>query len=159
MAQQPNIELDPSDLPRKGLDTSPARGWSAGDRPGVITAPGQVPAGGTFGTPGPDTGWALKIIRHVGGDIDANLESVLAALMSARAASFGRAPIPEDLAVAKLLCGMGEGLPLELSARRRRWTTAVPHERSKGRSAVAEVGTEQLRMKPDELRKTLTVGL
>jgi len=159
VAQQPNIELDPSDLPRHGLDTAPARRWSAKDKPGVISAPGQVPSGGTFGTPGPDTGWALKIIRHVGGEMETNLESVLAALMSARAASFGRAPIPEDLAVAKLLCGMGEGLPLELSSRRRRWVNAVPHEPSKGRAAVAEVDLDHLRMKPDELRPTLSSGL
>jgi hypothetical protein len=151
--------LDPSDLPRKGLDPSPARRWSADAKPGVITAPGQVPSGGTFGTPGPDTGWALKIIRHVSPQQDPDAEKVLTALMAARAASFGRAPIPEDLEVAKLLCGMGEGLPLELSARARRWCGAVPHERSKGRSAVAAVDPKQLRMKPDELRKDLVVGL
>lgn len=159
MAQQPNIELDPSDLPRRALDTSPAQRWSAKDKPGVITKPGEVPTGGSFGTPGPDTGWALRIIRHVSPQADPNAEHVLAALMSARAAAFGRAPIPEDLAVAKLLCGMGEGLPLELSAKARRWITAVPHERSKGRTAVAAVERDQLMMKPDELRKDLVVGL
>lgn len=159
MAQQPNIELDPADLPRRGLDPSPARRWSAKEKPGVITAPGQVPTGGTFGTPGPDTGWALKIIRHMAPQQDENTEHVLAALMSARAASFGRAPIPEDLEVAKLLCGMGEGLPLQLSARARKWFHAVPHERSKGRTAVAAVDVAHLRMKPAELRQDLVVGL
>ena len=159
MAQQPNIELDPSDLPRTALNTSAARRWSAKERPGVISNPTQVPRGRGFGTPGPDTGWALKIIRQIGGDIDPNLEHVLVALMSARAASYGRAPVPEDLAVAKLLCGMGEGLPLDLSARRRRWVQAVPHERSKGRTAVAEVVPEHLRMKPDALHHVLSVGL
>lgn len=159
MAQQPNIELDPSDLPRRGLDTSAARRWSVSDKPGVITAPADVPHGGTFGTPGPDTGWALRILHHMAPQQDPNVEQVLVALMSARAASFGRAPIPEDLEVAKLLCGMGEGLPLQLSARARKWFNAVPHEPSKGRSAVAAVDQAQLRMKPDELRKDLVVGL
>jgi hypothetical protein len=159
VAQQPNFELDPSDLPRRGLDTSPARRWSAKSKPGVITGPGEVPSGGSFGTPGPDTGWALKIIRHVSPQQDPDAEKVLAAIMAARAASFGRAPIPEDLEVARLLCGMGEGLPLELSARARRWFAAVPHERSKGRTAVAALDPTQLKMKPDELRKDLVVGL
>jgi len=155
VAQQPNIELDPSDLPQPGLDTSPARRWSPSSKPGVITAPGQVPKGGSFGSPGPDTGWALKIIRHREGEIDRDLEHVFAALMGARAAGFGRAPIPEDLEVAKLLCGIGEGLPLELSARRKQWTHAVPHERSKGRTAVAAVEPEMLAAKPDDLRRAL----
>jgi hypothetical protein len=155
VAQQPNIELDPSDLPRHVLDTAPARRWSGADKPGVITAPGQVPSGAAFGTPGPDTGWALRIIRHAGGDIDGTLTHVYAALMGARAASFGRAPIIEDLDVAKILCGIGEGLPLELSARRRRWQHAVSHDRPKGRTAVAEADPEHLRMKPDALRQAL----
>lgn len=159
MAQQPNIELEPSDLPRVGLDTSAARRWNPADKPGVITAPGQVPRGKGFGTPGPDTGWAVKIVRHIEGDIDPDLEHVLVAIMSARASTFGRAPIPEDLEVAKLLCGMGEGMPLELSARRRNWCGAVPHERSKGRTAVSEVDPELLRQKPAEVRKALTLGL
>jgi hypothetical protein len=159
VAQQPNIELDPADLPRRGLDPSPARRWSGKDKPGVITSPGQMPSGGAFGTPGPDTGYALRIIHHIAPQQDPRTEQVLAALMSARSASFGRAPVREDLDVAKLLCGMGEGLPLQLSARARKWINAVPHEKSKGRTAVAAVTVEQLKMKPNELRQDLVVGL
>jgi hypothetical protein len=159
VAQQPNIELDPSDLPREGLDTAPARAWSASEKPGVITRPGQVPRGKGFGTPGPDTGWALRIIRHIEGDMDPDLEHVLTSLMSARASAYGRAPIPEDLEVAKLLCGIGEGLPLDLSARRKTWLAAVPHERSKGRAAVNDVDKDLLMKKPAEVRQALSLGL
>jgi hypothetical protein len=159
VAQQPNIELEPSDLPRSGLDTSPARRWSPSSKPGVITVPGQVPRGEGFGTPGPDTGWAKKIVRHMEGDIDPDLHHVLVALMSARAAMLGRAPIPEDLEVAKLMCGIGEGLPLELSARRKTWLAAVPHEVSKGRTAVAGVDPILLGQKPAAVRQALSVGL
>lgn len=158
MAQQPNIELDPSDLPREGLDTAPPRRWSPNTKPGVITAPTEVPRGRGFGTPGPDTGWALKIIRHIEGAIDPDLEAVFASLMSARASMFGRAPIPEDLEVAKLLCGIGEGLPLELAARRKRWLAEVPHERAKGRAAVADVDSDLLGQKPAEVRRVLASG-
>ena len=127
-------------------------------RPGMITAPSQKPEGGLFGTPGPDTGYAMRILRKVDGDIDDNVAAVLVSLMSARAAALGRAPIQEDLEVAKLLAGMHERLPSALADRMKRWTEAVSHERwsNRGRLAVAEVPSEQLVMKPDELRGYLT---
>lgn len=109
-----------------------------------------------FGTPGPDTGYALRIIREVEGPLDPDVEAVLVALMSARGSLLGRAPIQEDLEVAKLLAGLADGLPTALSERLDRWTAAVPHERSKGRLAVAEVPVDQFAMKPDDLRGHLT---
>ncbi len=155
MAQQPNIEIDQSDLPRPVLDTSAASRWSPSSKPGVITSPDQVPTGGTFGTPGPDTGWALKIIRKVDPQNDPNLEAVLVALMAARAAALGRAPVPGDLHVAKLFCGMIEGVPDALSERLEKWLAAVPHERSKGRTAVADVDPDLLAEHPDRIRWAL----
>jgi hypothetical protein len=152
VAQQPNIELDPSDLPRAALEPAPARPWKLSSKPGVIAAPSDVPTGKGYGTPGPDTGWALTIIRRLEGAMDPDLESILAALMGARAALFGRAPVPADLEAAKVLSGMGPGLPSELTERLGRWLDAVPHERSKGRTAVADVSSELLRKAPDELR-------
>lgn len=155
MAQQPNIEFTESDLPRTALDTAPARGWSASAKAGVITAPGQVPRGEGFGTPGPDTGWALRIIHRLEPGLERNLEAVLVGLMGARAAAFGRAPVRQDLEVAKLLCGIGEGLAAALTERVNRWVAAVPHERSKGMCAVADVDQAILLLAPDELRRAL----
>jgi hypothetical protein len=156
VAQQPNIELDPADRPRRLLEPSSARRWSPGMRPGIISRPEEMPRGGMFGTPGPDTGYALRIVREVDGPLDPDVEAVLVALMGARGSLLGRAPILEDLEVAKLLAGIGDGLPTALSERMDRWTGAVPHERSKGRLAVSEVPADQLAMKPDELRGYLT---
>jgi hypothetical protein len=156
VAQQPNIELDQADLPRSGLEPSAARPWSVSSKPGVIMAPSDVPKGRGYGTPGPDTGWALKIIRKIEGSMDPDLEGVLAALMGARAALFGRAPVPGDLAAAKLLAGMGPGLPPALTERLQRWLAAVPHERSKGRTAVSDVDPDLLTMSVDDLRLQLT---
>ena len=119
MGQQPNVEIDPSDLPRPVPDTDPPRRWRP-TRPGVIVSPDQMPWGGAFGTPGPDTGYGMKLVREA--DLPERtdgLESVLAALMAARASLFGRAPVIEDLEVAKLLAGLGEGLPPDLADRRR----------------------------------------
>lgn len=157
MAQQPNIEVRPADRPRPVPEPGAAAGWRPGMRPGVIQAPGDVPRGGSFGTPGPDAGWALKLVRRADlPDRSEELEQVLAALAGARAAHFGRAPVPVDVEVAKLLAGIGEGLPEELAARRGRWIEATAHERSKGRGAVAEVDLELLVSPPEIVRATLT---
>lgn len=153
MAQQPNVELDASDRPRAVPSPDPARRWRPSDRPGVITAPDQVPHGEGFGTPGPDTGWALTLIDRA--DIaqrSKGLDKVLSALMGARASSFGRAPTLEDLEVALTLCGIGEALPEHLAERRARWVEATSHEKPPGRMALAEVGIDLLRAKPSAVR-------
>ncbi len=155
MAQQPNIEIAGEERPREDLDTAPARPWTPDSKPGVITTPAEMPRGGAFGTPGPDTGWALRIIRTLDPQEDPDLEALLAALMAARAAALGRAPIPQDLVVAKLFAGLVEGVPEFLSERRRRWLAAVPHERAKGRIAVAEVDAVLLVEHPDRIRYAL----
>ena len=149
MAQQPNIEVTPADLPRATLEPGPPR--RPGLRPGTITSPEEKPSGGQFGTPGPDTGWALRILS--GAEIperSKGLEKVLVALMSARSAHFGRAPVPEDLEVALTLVGLGRHTSEELDERRRRWVGAAAHEKSPGRLAVAEAG-EDLELDVDHL--------
>lgn len=161
MANQPNIELQPSDLPRPVPAPDPPRRWTPRTRPGVITGPAQRPTGGPFGTPAPDAGWALRLIRAKAAEIpglDDELEAVLAALMVARASIYGRAPVPEDLEAAKLLCGIGDGLPEWLEERRRRWLEAASEERPKGRTAVADVDPELLGEKPERIRRVLERG-
>jgi hypothetical protein len=118
----------------------------------MITAPHEVPRGEGFGTPGPDTGWAFRLIdaADVPGRSD-GLDKVLGALMGARASAFGRAPTREDLEVALILCGIGEGLPDRLADRRERWIEATAHEKPPGRMALAEVG-DLLRNRPAEVR-------
>lgn len=146
MAQQPNVELSPGDLPRAVLEPAPARRQRI-PRPGVITVPDEKPSGPGFGNPGPDTGWALRIIGqadHLPEDSPA-LRKLLAALMGARAAHFGRAPIPEDLEVALDLVGLGDRRFEELDARRERWIAVTSHEKSPGRTAVAESGDDLYR--------------
>lgn len=153
MAQQPNIEVEPAERPRPVPEPGPARRWTPRSKPGVITAPDQVPHGAAFGTPGPDTGWALRLIRTAElEERSPELEAVLAALMAARASSYGRAPVPEDLAVARILCGLGEGLPASLAERRQRWVEATAHEKPRGRAALADVDVDVLRRTPDEVR-------
>lgn len=145
MAQQPNVELSPGDLPKPVLEPAPARRQNI-PRPGVITRPEEKPTGAGFGTPGPDTGWALRIISRTELPEDGpSLRKLLAALMGARASHFGRAPIREDLEVALELVGLEDRRSDELDARRERWIAITSHEKSPGRTAVAEVGDDLYR--------------
>lgn len=145
MAQQPNVEISPWALPAPVLEPPPARRQRT-RRPGVILTPDDKPKDPRFGTPGPDTGFALRIIRHAGVvEDDPRLRTVLAALMGARASHFGRAPTRYDLDVALELVGLGEKRSEELDARRERWLDALSHERPPGRTAVAEAGEELYR--------------
>ncbi|MGA7271471.1 MAG: hypothetical protein WB239_10405 [Acidimicrobiia bacterium] len=140
MGQEPNVEITQDDMPRPVLQPGVPRRWAP--PAGTITTPEMKPSGGVFGTPGPDTGWALRIINHSEIPQDGpRIRQVLAALMSARAAHFGRAPVPADLEVALLLAGMGKQRSESLDERRRRWEEAAAHERTPGRTAVAEVGS------------------
>ena len=157
MGQQPHVRIDRSDRPRPTPQPD-APGPRRPTRPGVITSPDQMRWGGAFGTPGPDTGWALKIVGLADlPDRSAGLELVLAALMAARASLLGRAPIPEDLEVAKILVGIGEGLPPDFSERRARWIEATAHEPAPGRGAVSEIEPDLLVLKPDQIKRRLRI--
>lgn len=103
--------------------------------------------------PGPDTGWAFRLIEAAGiPDRSDGLDTLLGALMGARASMYGRAPTGEDLEVAKIVCGIGDALPEHLAERRRRWVDAISHDRPPGRTALREVGLDLLRHKPAEVR-------
>ena len=88
-------------------------------------------------------------------DRSPELEAVLSALMVARASSFGRAPTPTDLEVAKVLCGVGVSVPDWVHERRGHWMHAIAHDKPKGKTAVSEVDRELLRATPDEVRSAL----
>jgi hypothetical protein len=155
MAQQPNVELTESDLPRQPLEPGPARRWRA-DKPGIPKTPGDVPRGGAFGMIGPDPGWAVKLVRRTQlPEDDPDLESVVIALVQARAATLGRAAVPEDIEAALEMCGYFDEAPPELIARRQRWLAAVPHESRPGATAVADVERLLLVDKPERIRWAL----
>jgi hypothetical protein len=111
VGQQPNIRIGIADLPRSTAKPGAAGRW-APDRPGDLLGPESVPWGGAFGTPGPDTGYALKIAEGrnlplVEGETRADLVAAVAALMAARASHYGRAPMVADAEVAEALLGVG----------------------------------------------------
>lgn len=139
MAQQPNPEIAPQHLPPPGAEPAPAR--RPPRRPGLILEPSDKPSGPGYGNPGPDTGWALRILARADlPERDPRLMAVLAALMAARAAHYGRAPTAEDLEVALIVAGFGRHPSEDLDQRRRHWMETVSHEKAPGMTAVAEAG-------------------
>lgn len=153
MAQQPNIELEDSDRPRSVPEPGPARRWTPSMRPGVINTPAEMPRGDGFGTPGPDAGYAIKIIERADLEDDSEeFQAVLAAIMMARASAFGRAPTEGDLNVALAMCGIGGDFPEWVHERREHWKHAIAHDKPPGRTAVSELDRELLLEKPDRIR-------
>lgn len=109
MGQQPNMPLTIEDLPRPEPHPAPARRWRA-QRPGDPSSPADVPWGGAFGTPGPDTGYALQLLA--GGAHRPEEYLALATIMAARASRLGRAPVAADADAARIildLAGPGPG--------------------------------------------------
>lgn len=122
----------------------------------MITSPDQVTSGGLFGRPGPDTGWAFRIVRQAGLPADQMQgEAVLVTLMAARASLFGRAPVPEDLDVARILMGYEETASEQAVERGRGWLRHSRHEPVPGAAAAEQIGSELLVMSPGDLRSAL----
>ena len=167
MGQQPNIELEISDLPRPTPVTAPPRRWKP-SRPGELGSPDEVPWGGAFGTAGPDTGYALKLVAARRLDLGQsehrhNVDAALVAVAAARASHFGRAPTDEDVDVASLLLGFdGEGLPVDLvaalAADRVGWFANLGHDNAKVRTLLAAIDIDVLSMSPAEIRARMAAG-
>lgn len=161
MGQQPNVHLSMEDLPRPTESPDPPRRWTP-RRPGEIDGPDDVAWGGMFGTPGPDTGFALRILRTRPlledlGHERPEVEAAIAALMGARASRFGRAPTIEDAEVAEMVLGLG--FPDEaLAAHRKAWVAGLGHDPAKLQRLVGTVDLEVLMAAPGDLRSRVESG-
>ena len=148
MGQQPNILLNAADLPRSTPHPGAPRRWSP-TRPGELGGPETVPWGGMFGTPGPDTGYAMTILERRdlpdrAGEPHHDVAAALAGIMAARSSSIGRAPVPDDADVAEALLGYRqEGLPASLgeamATERRIAIGGIAHAPSKLQALVARI--------------------
>lgn len=162
MGRDPYIELDASDLPTGELERAAERRWRP-NRPGEILSPADVPSGPSFGRPGPDAGWALRLVRRA--DFDRGrrprqLEELLNALVGARAAAAGRGPAPEDVEAALSLVGLrtegwDEAARARLDERREAWLDAAAREPSAGRAALRDIPPDLLSDAPERVRSRL----
>ncbi|NNC91610.1 MAG: hypothetical protein HKN80_03865 [Acidimicrobiia bacterium] len=168
MGQEPKIEIPLEDLPRATSGPAPARRWKAA-RPGDLHAPADVPWGGPFGTPGPDTGYALKLASEASFDLEAgesraNVQSVLLLIMSARASRFGKAPSSDDLAWSLMVLGLDrqEEIPQAVMSRltesRQYWAPRVANSNAAARRLSARLTAELFAWSVAELRHHLALG-
>lgn len=161
MGQEPNIHLAIQNLPRPVSHPDPARRWSP-TRVGELDSPESVPWGGRYGTPGPDTGFVLKLLsgreyQLAEGERHADTAAAVAALAAARASHFGRAPVVVDVRVAELLLGLDtRGIPeatiLALEADRPGWVTGLSRHPHEAGELVAAVPRDILALGPDAVR-------
>jgi len=167
MAQQPKIEVEAHSAIRKSVGTSAARSWRSG-RPGDFSGPGDVPTGAGFGNPGPDTGYALRLLKDrdlmIEADEDAErVRRTAVHLAGARAAAFGRAPTSHDIDVALAILGLDAAITgttrSALAADRKRWVGKAANGAKYGRQMVAKVDSELLAADPLEVVERLQSGL
>jgi len=168
MGQEPKIEITATDAPRAETGPAPARRWKA-SRPGDLHSPQDVPWGGGFGTPGPDTGYALKLAGESDYQLDEgesrhNVDAVLVVIMSARASLTGKAPSADDLSFALLMLGLDpreevpDAVTSQLVAGRKRWAPRVAHSKATARELVGHLPAQMLELTPADLRHRLALG-
>lgn len=154
-------EFVPATLVRKVYSSPPRRGesWLA-ERPGdSVTAAAQ--RGPRLGAPGPDQGYALKLVRQFDGRLHLadgedihDVEWGVVAVAMRRSSLFGRAPVVHDLTVAFTLFGfLDEKAPAELVAMRRSLFEGVHHpvHYVESRAVVDAVRSDALLMTPSEV--------
>lgn len=160
MAQQPNIELRITDLPRPVADTGPELSWSP-NRPGELTGTG-VPWGGAFGTPGPDAGYALKLVAHrdlvlAEHEHRADADAAVAAVAAARASYLGRGPAKPDVDAGIVILGYDR--PCDFGAARAAAIGgAAHHHPDRIRDVIAGIPVDVFDASVDELRERAASG-
>lgn len=138
MAQQPHVVIGRAERPDPETEPPAPEPWApyrSGDMPGA-----ERSSGAFFGRPGPDAGYALRLVGAA--DLPASprkglLERVLGTIASARAAAFGRGPIMQDVDVALGLLGFGADADEDaLAERLDAILDSAVHEHTKGSGFV-----------------------
>ncbi len=129
--------------------------WTT-SRPAELVVP-AVRRGRNVGTPGPDSGFALRLAKRfehdlklTEGESEDDVVLGVALVASKRAALFGRAPSVYDVRVALNLWGFLDDVPPELAAARRAAFSSISHDYAAQRALVDSVPEETLRLAPEE---------
>lgn len=156
MPTDPFVSSDTRTAPRNeptlapGVVLPPSREWRT-DRPGDL-ADGVQPRGALFGSPGPNVGYALRLVHRASADFQLapgehreDAEAVVAAVAMKRAASFGRGPVMADVERAASLLGYRGGADAETVAKRADAVAGAHHEYARCRQVADQVDIEVLR--------------
>ena len=162
MTQPSYVPIVEADQVRPASRLHTPREWRQ-ERVAELAGPEQ-PRGKDFGTPGPDQGYALLLAHQLFEDRlvlspGVTAEDALtgaAAVASARAALFGRAPVAPDVAMALELFGFLGAPPDDLVAWRTPLFQAAAHRVEVQRHIVESVPEPTLRLTPAQLTARLT---
>ena len=158
MAQPDYVPVSPSDRVREGSQLPPAKRWIT-DRPGEI-ADLRPPTGDSFGRPGPDQGYALRLAQRFAGDLKLekgeHAEDAIAGCVSValkRASIFGRAPVIYDLEIAFSLFGFLGNAPRDLVEWRKGYFEAAAHHYWEQREISDLIADDVLRLLPAQIKE------
>ena len=132
------------------------------DRVAEVRGP-EHPRGRDLGVPGPDQGYALLLAHRLFEDKLELTEGITgedalvgcAAVASARAALFGRAPVAPDIALALTVFGLLGDAPEDLVRWRAPLFQSAAHHYGQRRAIVAAVPEETLRLSVGDVRGRL----
>ena len=158
MAVDPYVPTRQEDAPRRSVAIPPAAGWLA-VRPGDIDpAVGSGRKGVLFGTPGPDSGYALTLAERFHDQITATFpetvhdaEQLAAQVAMRRGGVFGRAPVRADVELGLLLFGWLGDAPAELVEWRRKAVAGAAHDYARRVRLVEAIPEWVIRQRPDQV--------
>jgi hypothetical protein len=163
MAVDPYVPTRPEDAPRRSVAIPAAAGWRA-VRPGDIV-PAAVPGrtGVLFGTPGPDSGYALTLAERFHDQVTVvrpetfhDAEAIAAQVAMRRGGLFGRAPVRADVELGFTLFGWLGEPPAELVEWRRLAVAGIDHDYPRRVGLVEAIPESVLKQRPDEIRVRLS---
>jgi hypothetical protein len=163
MAVDPYVPTRPEDAPRRSVAIPPAAGWRA-VRPGDLD-PGAGPGrkgGVLFGTPGPDSGYALTLAKNfhdrmaiVPPETVHDAEMIGSQVAMRRGGLFGRAPVAVDVEVGLTLFGWLGGAPPELVEWRRLAVAGIAHDYPRRIGLVEAIPDAVIRQTAEQVRSGL----
>lgn len=165
MAVDPYVPTRPEDAPRRSVAIPPARGWRA-VRPGDLepaAGPGRCANGVLFGTPGPDSGYALTLaarfhdrIGVVAPETVHDAVILAAGVAMRRGGLFGRAPMSTDVELGLTLFGWLGDAPAELVEWRRLAVAGIGHDYPRRTRLVEAIPDAVIRQAADQVRGRLS---
>jgi hypothetical protein len=157
MTQPTFVPIAEADQVRPARHMHVPGSWTT-SRPAELVVPAVRP-GRIMGTPGPDSGFALRLAKRFehdlklsDGESEHDVLLGVALIASKRAALFGRAPCVYDVRFALSLWGFLDEAPTELLAARRAAFSSISHDYVAQRQLVDAVPEEILLLSPEEAR-------
>jgi len=156
MTQPTFVPIAEADQVRPARHMHVPGSWTT-SRPAELVVP-AVRGGRGVGTPGPDSGFALRLanrfaheLKLVEGESEHDVLLGVALVASKRAALFGRAPCVHDVRFALNLWGFLDQVPGDRVAERRAAFSSIAHDYVAQRRLVDAVPEETLRLSPEEV--------